>query len=209
MPTTATLVTGPHLPLRARNHATWVQSLEGKHPAVTCRRGPWQETRLPDCRPSRPDSLFPPLLRTTVKIQRPTPLLLAASLPLPLLWDFLRTWWSLSGQSGVGRAGPGGRKLPVFSRNRGLPPLLSNWARGGPRGLLVTDIWGPAHRPNLDRVLLCWGGLRGDSRGPSYVTILYVALHLTQLLPDLKQGGWVCANTQPDTRPPCHAHPYI
>lgn len=106
----------------------------------------------------------------------------------------------------MGRAGAGGRKLPVFSRNRGLPPLLSNWARGGPRGLLVTDIWGPAHRPNLDRVLLCWGGLRGDSRGPSYVTILYVALHLTQLLPDLKQGGWVCANTQPDTRPPCHAH---
>lgn len=61
----------------------------------------------------------------------------------------------------------------------------------GPHRLLVTNIWGPAHRPNLDRVLLCWGG----SWGPSYVTILYVALHLTQLLPDLKQEGvGVCAN---------------
>lgn len=93
----------------------------------------------------------------------------------------------------------------MFGQNRGLPPLLSNRARGGPHGLLVTDIWGPAHRPNLDGVLLCWGDLRRDSRGPSYVTILYVALHLTQLLPYLKQGGWICANTQPDTVSRTHA----
>lgn len=75
----------------------------------------------------------------------------------------------------------------MFSQNRGLLSLHSNWG-GGARGWLVTDIWGPAHRPNLDRVLLCWGGLWR----PSYVTILYVALHLTQLLPDLKRrGGFV------------------
>lgn len=53
----------------------------------------------------------------------------------------------------------------------------------------MTDIWGPAHRPNLDGALLIWGGLCGGSQGPSQGTILYVALHLTQLLPDLKQGG--------------------
>lgn len=65
----------------------------------------------------------------------------------------------------------------------------SNWGGEGPHGQLLTDIWGPAHCPNLDGILLCLGGLRGGSQGPSYVTILYVALHLTQLLPDLKQGG--------------------
>lgn len=59
----------------------------------------------------------------------------------------------------------------------------------------MTDIWGPAHRPNLDGALLSWGGLCGASQGPSYGTILYVALHLTQLLPDLKQGGRIYANT--------------
>lgn len=84
----------------------------------------------------------------------------------------------------------------MFIRNRGLRSLLSQWAGGGPGRLLVTDIWGLAHRPNLDGVLLCGGG----SWGPSYVTILYVALHLTQLLPYLKQGrsGSLC-QSQPDT----------
>lgn len=70
----------------------------------------------------------------------------------------------------------------------------------------MTGIWGLAHRPNLDRVLLCWGGLGGGSRRPSYITILYVALHLTQLLPDLKQGGVGLCKYPSGSTPTLHTH---
>ena len=51
----------------------------------------------------------------------------------------------------------------------------------------------PALPSNLSGVLLCSGGL-------SHVTILHMALHLTQLLPDLEQGGWICVEAWLDAR---------
>lgn len=91
--------------------------------------------------------------------------------------------------------------LPASLQKRGV------WAKRGWRssgvGAAVPACWVeepvqcqwpiPARPSNLGRVLLCSGGL-------SHITVLHVALHLTQLLPDLEQGDWVCVEAWLDTR---------
>lgn len=67
--------------------------------------------------------------------------------------------------------------------------------RPGWRSLRSVSDQHPARPPNLGGVLLCSGGL-------GRVTVLHVALHLAQLLSDLEQGGWVCAEARLDARSP-------